>query len=442
MITQWAARTFASLGQRDYRVLWLGTTAAFLAFMMSSIVQNVVAFDLTGTNEAVGTVSLGMGVATLLVAPFGGVIADRVSKRRLLLLGQAAIGINFFAVGLLIVTDRITIAWLVASTFVLGTMFSFIAPARQAWLGDMLPTEMLPNGIALQQISMTGTRVFGPFLAGGLVALPFVDTGGTYLLMGLLFAFVVATLARLPRTQGRSKGSGPGMFEDFQLGMRHLRERRSLMLLELSFIGTVMAGFSYQVVLPGYLENQLGRDPGDISWMFGVSAIAGLVVTVGMATSAGSRHAWRLMFVAGLLLGGALMLTSIAQTFPQALAVMLLLGVGTSGFQLLNNALVMQESDPAYYGRVMSITMVAWGLNGLAGYPFGILGDAAGERATLLVMGLLVIAVSVAVAVAGMLVRRVEPPVVPRPRVAAPGAPAAVVLTEEPAAKGADRRGT
>jgi hypothetical protein len=77
---------------------------------------------------------------------------------------------------------------------------------------------------------------------------------------------------------------------------------------------------------------------------------------------------------------------------------MLLVGGGSSGFQLLNNSLVMQESDPAFYGRVMSITMLAWGLNGLAGFPFGLLADFAGERETLFVMGVLVLGVSVATA--------------------------------------------
>src|SRR5688572_17647916 len=131
MISAWANSTFRALRNPNYRTLWIGTTISFLAFMMSSIVQSVVAFDLTGKNGAVGLVALGMGVATIFVSPFGGVIADRVSKRKLLLIGQTVIGINFLVVGLLIVTDQITIIFLVASTFVLGTVFSFIAPARQ-----------------------------------------------------------------------------------------------------------------------------------------------------------------------------------------------------------------------------------------------------------------------------------------------------------------------
>lgn len=391
MISTWAEATFKALTHREYRILWIGTTMAFLAFMMSSVVQSLVAYDLTGKNGAVGLVAVGMGVSTILVSPFGGVIADRLSKRRLLFVGQTLIGINFAAVGTLILTDQITIAALVASTFVMGTIFAFVGPARQAWIGDLLAPQDLANGIALQQVAMTAARIFGPFLASGLAGLALVGTGGVYLFMGALFAFVVFTLALLPPTQPRPRRDGVSILGDMKLGVSHMIERPRLLLLSLSFIGMIMAGYSYFVVLPGFLKNELGRDPGDIGWLLGISAVSGLAATIGLAGMASSRHAWKLMLLGGALLGVSLMLLAAAGNFQHALGAMLLVGAGSSAFQMLNNALVMQESDQAYYGRVMSVTMLAWGFNGLAGYPFGRLADASGERTTLLAMGLLVL---------------------------------------------------
>ena len=409
MISSWAEATFKALQHRDYRVLWLGTTLAFLGFMMSSVVQALVAYDLTGKNGAVGLVAVGMGLSTILVSPFGGVIADRMSKRRLLLIGQSLIGINFACVGLLIITDNITIPALVASTFVMGTVFSFIGPARQAWIGDLLPGKDLPNGIALQQVSMTSTRIFGPFLASGLAGLALVGTGGTYLFMAALFIFVVFTLVMLPPTKPRPHKAGVSMLGDMKLGVTHMRERPRLMLLSLSFIGMVVAGFSYVVVLPGLLENELGRDSGDIGWLLGISAVSGLAITVGLAGMANSKHAWKLMLGGALLNGIALMALSAAGDFTQALGAMLVLGAGSAAFQMLNNSLVMQESDQAFYGRVMSVTMLAWGFNGLVGYPFGRLADASGEQTTLLLMGILVVAVTLVTALVHASLSRREP---------------------------------
>ena len=410
MISRWATTTFASLEHPHYRILWAGTALGTLAFMMSSIVQSVVAFDITGKNGAVGLVALGMGAATIIVSPFGGVIADRMSKRKLLLIGQSAIGVNFLVIGVLIVTGHITLVALVASTFVMGTVFSFIAPARQAWIGDLLPGEALANGVALQQMAMAGTRIVGPFVAGLLISIAIIGSGGTYLFMGALFIVVVGTLAQLPPTKSRPKEGSPTIMADMLLGVRHISDRPPLRLLTFSFIAMIVAGFSYQVILPGFLENELGRNPDQIGWMLGIGAIGGLAVTLGVAGYAGSRYAWQLMLITGVLLALSLFLLALAPNFALALCAMLLVGGGSSGFQLLNNALVMQETDPVYFGRVMSFTMLAWGANGLAGLPFGLLADALGERQTFFVMGLLVLAVaSITAAFHVLLKRRATP---------------------------------
>lgn len=394
MVTGWFSTTFASLKYPHYRTLWIGTSLAFLAFMMQWVVQAVVAFDLTGKNAAVGVVGLGMGISQLLISPFGGVIADRVSKRRLLLIGQTAIGLSFAVTGILVLTDQITIPLLVLSTFVMGFVFSFIAPARQAWIGELLPTEAMANGIALQQVAMTGTRILGPMIAGILVAISFVGTGGAYLFMAAIIVFVVATLATLPPTKSTAK-KGSSVLGDMKLGITHVRERPALQLLVVSFIGVVIAGYSWQVLLPGLLENELGHDPKEVGWLVSSSAFSGLFVTLFMASRAGSPNAWKMMFIGAGGLGVALVMLGLTPNFISAMGIMLVLGAGTGAFQMLNNSLVMQVADAAYFGRVMALTMLAWGMNGLMGLPFGIMADRIGERETLLLMGSLVLAVTV-----------------------------------------------
>ena len=359
-----------------------------------------------------GIVSLGMGVASLTIAPFGGAVADRISKRRLLLVGQALAGLNFFVVGLLILADVITIPLLVASTFLLGVVFAFIAPARQAWVGEILPERLVPNGIALTQVAMTGTRIFGPLMAGVLIAWPLFGTGGSYLVMGGLFVLVVATLWRLPNTASRPREGRTGVFADLADGVRHVFARPKLGLLAISFILVVMTGYSYQVVLPGYLENALGRDAKDLGILVSATAVTGLIVTIAIAGAANSRFAWPLMLGGAATLGVSMLILSAAPNFSVAIFAMLLTGAGTGAFQMLNNALVMQESAPEYYGRVMSLTMMAWGVNGLAGLPFGLLADATGERATILVMaiGVIVVTIVTTVVYSGMRARgRVTP---------------------------------
>lgn len=404
----WVKTSFVALAHRDYRVLWFGTTLAFLAFTMSWVAQSVVAFELTGQNRGVGAVSLGMGVAMLVVAPFGGVIADRVSKRGLLLAGQTVIGATFATVGLLIIAGALTLPLLVASTFVMGIVFSFVGPARQAWVGDLLEGATLANGIALQQVAMTATRILGPLAAAVLIAAPGIGTGGTYLTMAAIFVVVVATLASLPPTKARG-GEPTSVVADFREGVGYVVSRPRLALLAGMFIAIVVTGYSYQVVLPGFLENELGRSSRDLGLLMGVGAGAGLIATLSLAGAAGSARAGELMLGGGLVMGGALAWAGLAPNFLHLVAAMVVVGAGTGIFQMLNNALVMRESDPAYYGRVMSITMLAWGANGLAGLPFGVLADQVGERATIVSMGVAVVAVVVVAAIGLGSLERLQP---------------------------------
>ena len=403
MISAWAASTFKALKYPEYRILWFGTSFAFLAFMMSMIVQAVVAYDITGKNGAVGFVSLGMGIATILVSPFGGVVADRFSKKRMLFIGQTLIGINFAVVGILIITDQITLLMLAASTLILGTVFSFIGPARQAWIGELVPPQDLPNAIALQQVGMTATRVFGPFVSAGLIAIAFIGTGGTYLFMAGLFVFVIFSLTLLPESKTIVR-SNKSFFAEMGMGVKHMRERPRLGLLALSFVGVIMGGFSYMVILPGLLENEFNRSSEQMAPLIGISAISGFVVTIGIAGLAGSKWAWPIMLAGGALLGGSIGLLAISPNYLMALGSMFVLGIGASMFQLINNALIMKESDPAYHGRVMSITMLAWGFNSLVAWPFGLFADAVGERETLLLMSAVVLSVTAATTFAGMLI--------------------------------------
>ncbi len=393
------AATFDALKDRNYRTLWAGTTLSFLAFSMSWIVQGVVAFEITGKNGDVGTVALGMGLATILTAPIGGVIADRVSKRALLLVGQVLIAADFILVGVLIVTDTITIPLLVVSTFIMGLVFSFIAPARQAWIGEILHGPRLANGIALQQVAMTATRIVGPSLAAGLLALSFVGSGGTYMVMGGLIIVVVLTLFQMPPSV-TPESSGRGGLADLKLGVHHVASRPRLALLAISFITVVMFGFSYQVILPGFLHNELGRSTSDMGLLLGVSGVSGFAATLLVTNLATSRLAWPALLTGAAVLGIGLIGLSAASGLLMAILLMLVVGAGSSVFQMLNNALIVQESDPQFYGRVMSLTMMAWGFNSLAGLPFGILADNAGERATLSVMGAGVLVVAALTAAA------------------------------------------
>ncbi|MFN0145287.1 MAG: MFS transporter, partial [Dehalococcoidia bacterium] len=384
---------FRVLGHSQYRLLFIGSTLAMVAFGMMNVVQGVVAFHITGKNGAVGFVSLGQGIAMLCLGPLGGALSDRISKRRLLLFTQGAIGVMFGLIAVLIISGAVTIILLAAATLVMGCMFAVMGPARQAWIGDLLDGEELGAGVALQQLMMNATRIVGPLLAGLLIATEAFGTGGTYVVMAGIFAAVVGSLALMAPAPPRKKARATSVAADITEGLRYIAHNPDVRLLTLTFLGVVLSGFSYQTIMPGYLVNELGHPASQLGLIFGTTAAGGIVTTLILAGRRDRGDTRPLMFAFGVVLAAGLFFLALAPGFLAALGIAVVVGVGSSGFQMLNNVNLMQRADPAFFGRVMAVTMMAFGVNNIAAYPVGVTADHLGERATMALLAALCLAI-------------------------------------------------
>ena len=394
-VRNWASTTFAALRQRDFRILWIGSLFATLAFMMMFVAQSVVAFELAGTNTAVGVVSLGVGISMLLVGPFGGVTADRVSKRTLIVLGQGASAVLFVVTGVLIMTDALNLLMLVLITAVMGLGFAFMGPARQAYVAEIVGPKLLPSAVALSQLGHGGGMVLAPLLAGILLGTAAIGAGGAYLVMGALVFIGVASIGFLPPSGGTPPHIRGSLLGDLGAGLHHVRSRPTLRLVLLMFVGVVVLGFTFRIVLPALLERDLDRAPTDIGLLFAVNAIAGFVVSLGLAGLVGTRWAWPALFVLATLLALGYFALAAAPTFGFALLSMVLLGPGFASFMLVAQTMIMANTAPAFYGRVMSLTMLAFGVQSIVALPFGALADVIGERELLVLLGVATLAVVV-----------------------------------------------
>jgi MFS family permease len=387
------------LANTQYRLLFIGTSLSMLAFGMMQVVQGTVAFNLTGKNSAVGFVFLGQGLSMLILSPLGGTLSDRLSKKRMLTSAQFVIGVTFAVIALLIVTGWITIYLLAAATLVLGCMYSIMGPTRQAWIGDLLEGPDLARGVALQQLMMNATRILGPLLAGALIAAEQIGTAGAYFTMAGLFAGVVAFLAMMAPTPPRPRATHTSVRADLTAGFAYMWRTPDVRLFALTFVGVVLSGFSYQTIMPGYVKNTLDHPESYLGLLFGAMAAGGIVVTLVLASRRVQNPAV-LMPAFGGALAISLVLLALAPGMGPALVVAAAVGASSSGFQMLNNVGLMQRTDPTYFGRVMAVTMMAFGVNSVVAYPIGAFADQIGERATLAVLGCICLGVVMAGAVA------------------------------------------
>jgi MFS family permease len=381
---------FAALRNRNFRLLWLGSLGAFVAFFTSNVVQSVVAFELTTENRAVGMVVFGRGIGQLLLAPIGGALADRIDKRAILIGTQGLTAGVFAVLSWLSATGRMQVVHLTLSGFVIGLTFAVLGPARSAYIVDVVEEGSRGNAVALNQVALNFSRVVGPALAGLLLGAHAGGAATAFAIMGALYASAVVTQCFLPRPPQTARSSGGGLLADVAAGFRYVRNDARLRTLLLMFVLTVMLGFPYVTVLPGLCEHQLGLPSTAVSMLFSISAAGGLLASLLAAQVADSQYAFAAFRGAGFAFGLSVALLYFASSLVVAAVMLFVVGVASGVFTTLNGAVLMRNADPRYMGRVMSLAMLAFGAFGLIGVPVGALADALGEGAALAVLGALV----------------------------------------------------
>ena len=385
-------RTFRTVIENpEYRTLWFGNVFSFLGMQMQVIARGYLAYDLTHKNSALGGVMLAFGIPQLLLSLWGGVIADRLPKRHVLMVCQVIVGLNSAWLATMIATGGVEYWMLLLSGVIQGAGFSFIGPARQAFISDLVTREQLPNAVVLQQLSMNSTRVIGPSLAGLFISLHFIGTAGVYYITTAGFIAATLMMFRLPKGEPRARENRPSAMTDMVDGLKYIAARPNVGLLILASFAIVMVGFPYQSFLPSVAKTVYGMGSGGLGLLSTFGAIGAVAATIVVASMSGKSAAyWQPL--AALAFGGALIALGASGSFPVGLLAMVFVGGLAAAFQSLNNSLVMSMTDSEYHGRVQSMNMLSWSLFGLASLPLGYLADAIGIRETLAIMGVFCVA--------------------------------------------------
>ena len=393
---RFGSSTFAAFGVANYRPLWFGSLLSTTAFMTTFLLVPVVAYELTGSYAASGIAQMGSGLSMFFLGPFGGVIADRYPKKPLVLAGQIFPTLLIVITGVLIVTDQITVWMLFVSTLLMGFGFALMGPARQAWLGELVPRRLLANGVALQQMSQTMARVLGPTLVSVLFALFAISTGYLYLLVASFFLIVVPLTTMLPWTQpSRRAGESPQVLREMRLGFAYLLKSVRLRALWLYWMVMVVCGFSINTLMAGFLDQEFDAGSDATFIVYLVFGVASFLFSIPLAGLVGGRWAWPSLLGTGLLTSISFFLMAGAPSFGGLLAISVLVGGGTSGVMLVNMSLMMANSRAEYFGRVMSFITLGYGAQSIMAGPWGGIADALGGRQTFALIGLIALVATV-----------------------------------------------
>jgi MFS family permease len=361
------------LGERDFRVVWTGQAISMTGTWLQAIASGLLVLELWNSPFALGAQNFAHAVPSLVLMLFGGVLADRADKRRILLVTQVGMCALAAALALLIAIDRVEFWMLIVASIALGVLFGYDMPAYQAFMPELVPPEKISQVVALNSSTFHGTRMVGPALAAAIISAFGIATA--YFLNALSFVAVIISLVIVryraaPRPAGEAHASA---LEGLREGFAHARERSHIqVLLAATALACIFIFPTMAILSPYYVKEVLHRDAGVLGAIWaasGVGSLAGALVLVWWPTQARTLRIW----AAALL--GPVGLTVMALTRDPVVAVV------ASGFasfsfssQLGIFQSMLQESTPSNFrGRVMSLHGIAF--NGTI--PFAGLGSAA-----------------------------------------------------------------
>lgn len=383
----------SALENKQYRWLFLSNIAFFLAMGSQQIVRAWLAFQLTGSELALGLISFTVAVPMLVAAPFGGVIADRRERRSLIIGGQAAVVLSEVAILVLLVTDLLRFWHLVAAAGLMGCVFPFVMPARQAIVANITGKQGLTNAMALNMAGMNTTRVIGPAAGGFLIGL--VGVSGTYVVGVVLYGVALLCLFGVGRSRPEERVREASMGANMVEGFRYLGGNRLLLVLMLFGLIPMFLAMPFQTLLVVF---------ADKIWNVGSLGLGALSAVAGVGGMLGSMYvAWRsesqkraiVMLVSMLGFGSFLFLFALSPWFLAALPLILLANVFGSIYGTLNNTAIQLLIPDRVRGRISSFLMMSFSLPLLGTLPMSAVAEVWGAPLAVAVAAFLAVCVAV-----------------------------------------------
>lgn len=382
-------KLFVALRRRWYRWFLGARALSGGVFRVRGVARSWLIYSLTGSALSLGWVDAAWGASTFLLSLLGGAASDRIDRRKLLTLGQAAGALIPLTIALLVFGDFIQVWHLALANFLMGMVFSFVIPARRAFLGDMMSTEVLMNAMALSTVAMSITRIAAS--AGGGKLVDATGPGPVYLLVAGCIGLTAWMYSKLPSTTAEQQGPQNSIRDDLVDGANYILDKPLLTGILALELGRVILYRPYMVVLPLFAGDVFEVGATGLGLLQGASSVGGMVGSLLVASQGDMKHKGWLLLGAGLLSGVGLLCFGQSPTFAVALVSLMLGSMGGSVYMVARNTLLQSISSQQMRGRVVGFRRLIWGLRPLGVLPVGALADAIGAPLTVTLQGMAVL---------------------------------------------------
>jgi MFS family permease len=351
-----AHQTFSSLRIRNYRLYFTAQLISVSGTWMQTVAQAWLVLHLTGSGVDLGIVVGLQFLPMLLFGPVGGLVADRVNKRQLLYLTQAAGGVLALVLGVLVVSHQVQLWQVYLLAALLGMVNVFDNPARQTFIMEMVGRDDLPNAVSLNTVVMNASRVVGPAIGGVIITV--LGLGVCFFVNAASYIAVIVGLSMMRSAELHPTGTVVRAKGQIRDGFRYVWRTPSLRntLLAVAVIG--IFAYNFTVTLALLAKDTFHGGAGTYSVLtacMGIGAVAG-----GLIAAHRARPTPRLLQVLALVFGGLLAAVALAPDLVMAAVFIVLMGAASIGFIATANASLQLGADPAMRGRVMALYAMAF----------------------------------------------------------------------------------
>jgi MFS family permease len=352
----WSARTFASLDGPNYRRFFIGQAVSLTGTWMQSVALAWLVLELTHSATWLGFAIALQFLPVLFLGPYGGVIVDRLDKRRLIIATQCTAAVQALVLGILAATGNASLAWVLVLSAASGLINVLDNPARQAFVREMVAADQVRNAVSLNAVLVNVARAVGPAVAGILIAT--IGVGVCFIINAASFAAAIiafATMNTSTLNPSTPMARAPGQL---RAGLAYVRRSPDLLvpLLMMALVGTLT--YEFQVTLPALATETFGGDArsyGLITAAMGVGAVIGGLASAGRAATGIGP-----MATAAAAFGVADLVTALTPTAVWAGISLVAVGASSIWFLSLANATLQVSSSAAMRGRVMALWSVAF----------------------------------------------------------------------------------
>ena len=357
---------FRSLQYRNYKLFFTGQSISLIGTWMQRIAMPWLVYHLTGSAFLLGLVSFAGQIPTFVLSPLAGVVTDKFSKYRVLLITQIISLVQALILAVLALTGVIEIWHIVVLSIILGCVNAFDVPSRHSFVIEMVEKkEHLGNAIALNSMMFNGARLIGPSIAGMMLAT--TNEGVCFLLNAISYVFVVISLLLMHVQKKEVIRKAGNMFDEMKEGFNYAFGFAPIKHL-LILLGVVsFMGSSYQLLMPVFAKEILHGTSSTFGFLMGAAGLGALAGAVFLASQEAVLKLGRIIPSAAAIFGIGLIALSMTKYFPVSLLLMVIIGLGLMLHTAASNTILQTITDDDKRGRVMSFYSLA--IMGTA--PFG-----------------------------------------------------------------------